>query len=268
MTLTRTDLWNETADRLAAAYHTREAIAPISEDASLSIDDAYQIQLAQVKRWREEGDAVVGYKVGLTSRAMQRQLGVNQPDFGHLMTRHMLADHELVNIDGFLQPKVEPEIAFVLGADLAGPGLTVVETLRAVDYVVPALEIIDSRIRDWKIGIVDTVADNASCGAIVVGTVPTKPGALDLARLGCVLEVGGDIVDTGAGGAVLGSPVHALVWLANTLGRQGVAFRAGDVVLSGSVTAAHPVVSGSVVSARFAELGSVTATFRSSTADN
>ncbi|GAB2459103.1 2-keto-4-pentenoate hydratase [Xylanimonas ulmi] len=257
-----TDLCRSIADRLLAAYESRRPIDPISADAGLSVTDAYAIQLAQVESWRAAGRVVAGYKVGLTSRAMQRQLGVSQPDFGHLMGDQVHSDSQPLDHVRYLQPKVEPEIAFVLGADLAGPGVNVAQALRAVDFVLPALEVIDSRITDWRIGFIDTVADNASGAGVVLGSRPVRVDALDLALSGCVMELDGAVVATGAGGAVLGSPVNALVWLVNTLGERGVAFRAGDVVLPGSVTAAVPVAAGSVARARFGGLGQVTTVFR------
>ncbi|QAY62206.1 2-keto-4-pentenoate hydratase [Xylanimonas allomyrinae] len=258
---TSAELRRSIADRLLAAYESRQPIDPISSDAKLTAADAYAIQLDQVTSWTGAGRTVAGYKVGLTSRAMQRQLGVTQPDFGHVMRDQVHLDHEPLDRARYIQPKVEPEIAFVLGSDLAGPGVNVAQALRAVDFVLPALELIDSRITDWKIGYVDTVADNASGAGVVLGSRPVRVDALDLALSGCVLEVGGLVAATGAGGAVLGSPVNALVWLANTLGERGVTFRAGDVVLSGSVTAAVTVEAGTVARARFGGIGQVTTVF-------
>jgi len=250
------------ASQLLAAYRTKQAVAPLSErDPDLTIDDAYEIQLAQVATWLADGAVVKGYKVGLTSQAMQRQLGVDQPDFGHLTASMFHLEHNPIDTAAFLQPKVEPEIAFVLGRDLAGPGVTVPEAIRAVDFVLPALELIDSRIADWRIGIVDTVADNASSAGLILGSKPTRIDTVDLARVGCNLVQDGEVVATGAGAAVLGSPINALVWLTNTLGERGIAFRAGQVILPGSVTASYAVRSGSVVAAEFAGLGSVTAVF-------
>jgi 2-keto-4-pentenoate hydratase len=227
----------------------------------MTLDDAYAIQLAQVKVWCGEGAVVKGHKVGLTSAAMQRQLGVDQPDYGHLTDGMFHVDSVPINAGGFLQPRIEPEIAFVLGRPLAGPGVTAAEAVAAVEFVLPALEIIDSRIRDWRITLRDTVADNASSGGVVLGTRPTALHAIDLRLTGCLLHRDGELVQTGAAGAVLGSPLNALVWLANVLGAQGVQLEAGHVVLPGSVTAAVPVVAGDVVTATFAGLGSVTATF-------
>ena len=250
------------AQELLEAYRTKRAVAPLSErDPGLTLDDAYAIQLDQVAQWQADGDTVKGYKVGLTSQAMQRQLGVTTPDFGHLTTSMFHLDRNPIATATFLQPKVEPEIAFVLGRDLAGPGVTVAEAIRAVDFVLPALELIDSRIENWRIGLIDTVADNASSGGLVLGSTPTRLDAVDLAAVGCNLRLDGQVIATGAGSAVLGSPINALVWLTNTLGRRGIAFQAGQVILPGSVTAAYPVKAGSVVTAEFAGLGTATAVF-------
>jgi 2-keto-4-pentenoate hydratase len=250
------------AKELLAARRSREPIPPLSRShPGLTVDDAYAIQLAQVRVWTEEGQPVQGHKVGLTSAAMQRQLGVDQPDYGHLMGGMFHLEGLPIALDAFISPKVEPEIAFVLKRPLSGPGVNAAQALSAVDYVLPAIEIIDSRIRDWKIGLVDTVADNASSGGVVLGSRPIPVGAVDLRLAGCVLSRRGMVVGTGAGGAVLGSPLNALVWLANTVGRLGVTLAAGHVVLPGSVCAAVPVAAGDCVTATFGGLGSVTARF-------
>ncbi|MDR0990821.1 MAG: fumarylacetoacetate hydrolase family protein [Propionibacteriaceae bacterium] len=250
------------AEELLTAYRTKQAIAPLSErDASLTIDDAYDIQLAQVAAWTAAGATIKGYKVGLTSQAMRQQLGVDQPDFGHLTESMFYPEHSPIDTAIFLQPKIEPEVAFVLGRPLSGPGVNVADAIRAVDFVLPAIELIDSRVANWRIGIVDTVADNASSGGLVLGSNPTRLEDVDLARVGCNLMIDSTLIASGANSAVLGSPINALVWLANTLGQRGIAFQPGDVILPGSVTAAYPVQSGSVVAAEFAGLGSVTAVF-------
>jgi 2-keto-4-pentenoate hydratase len=250
------------AAELLQAHRHRKPIDPVTQThPEFTLDDAYAVQLAQVRTWIADGHEVQGHKVGLTSAAMQRQLKVDQPDFGHLLDSMFHLDGLPIVADQFISPRAEPEIAFVLKRPLAGPGVNVARALSAVDYVLPALEIIDSRIRDWKIGLIDTVADNASSGGVVLGSRPTRVDAVDLRLSGCVLTRGGDVVGTGAGGAVLGSPVNALVWLANTLGRYGVTLEAGQVVLPGAVTAAVPVVAGDVVTATFHGLGGVTARF-------
>jgi len=166
-----------------------------------------------------------------------------------------------IDVSAFLQPKVEPEVAFVLGSDLAGPGVNAADAMRAVDFVVPSLELIDSRVKDWRIGIVDTIADNASSAGVILGSTKTSLKKVDPARVECRLRMDKELVATGFGSAVLGSPINALVWLANTLGARGISFRPGDVILPGSITPAQPVRSGSVAVAEFSTLGTVTAIF-------
>ena len=252
----------EAADLLLSAYQTRTPVEPLTERYDgLSLADAYEIQLLQVRRRVSAGARVKGHKVGLTSAAMQRQLGVGQPDYGHLLDDMFWLEHRPIPVPGFLQPRVEPEMAFVLRSPLCGPGVTAADAVAAVDFVLPALEIIDSRITDWKIGLLDTVADNASSGGVVLGSTPAPLSAVDLRLCGCTLHVGGELVATGAGGAVLGSPLTALVWLANTVGSRGIVLEAGHVVLPGSCTASVPVAEGCTVTATFAGLGSVTARF-------
>jgi 2-keto-4-pentenoate hydratase len=250
------------AAALLKAQQHRKPIDPITQThPGLTVGDAYAVQLEQVRVRTGEGRRVQGHKVGLTSAAMRRQLNVDQPDFGHLLDDMFHLDGLPIDVDGFISPRAEPEIAFVLKRPLTGPGINVAQALSAVDYVLPAIEIIDSRIRDWKIGLVDTVADNASSGGVVLGSRPSRVDAVDLRLSGCMLTRRGAVVGTGAGGAVLGSPVTALVWLANTVGRYGVGLDAGHVILPGAVSAAVPVAAGDVVTATFHGLGSVSARF-------
>ncbi len=252
----------EIAETLLGAYSSLKPVEPLTETyEGLTLEDAYEIQLVQVRRWLATGAQVKGHKVGLTSAAMQRQLGVRQPDYGHLLDNMFWLEHEPIPVSRFLQPRVEPETAFVLASPLRGPGVTVAEAIGAVGYVLPALELIDSRIRDWKIGLADTIADNASSGGVVLGSTPVPLSGIDLRLAGCTLHKNGELAGTGAGGAVLGSPLTALVWLANTVGARGVALAAGQVILPGSVTASIPVSAGDSVTATFAGLGSVTARF-------
>jgi 2-keto-4-pentenoate hydratase len=217
--------------------------------------------MLQVARWADAGARVKGHKVGLTSAVMQRQFGVSQPDFGHLLDGMFYSEHEPVPLSRFLQPRAEPETAFVLARTLRGPGVTVAEAIASVGFVLPALELIDSRIRDWKISLADTIADNASSGGLVLGSTPVPLSAVDLRLAGCNLHKNGELAGTGAGGAVLGSPLSALMWLANTVGARGVALEEGQVILPGSITASVPVGPGDTVTATFAGLGSVTARF-------
>lgn len=249
------------ADDLAQAYETHVPIDPPSRTTTLSVEDAYAVQSVQIERRVTSGARVRGHKVGLTSRAMQQMFGVDQPDYGHLLDTMFLPPGESVAISQFLQVRVEPEIAFVLGRDLRGPGVTLADALRSVDFAVAALELIDSRIRDWQITLVDTIADNASSGAVVLGSRPVLLHQLEPRLVGCNLYRNGSLMATGAGGAVLGDPIAALVWLANTLGALGVTLEAGEVVLPGSCTPAVPASAGDTVHADFAGLGPVSVCF-------
>ncbi len=250
------------AERLLSAYTDRAPIPRITaEQPGLTIDDAYAIQQQQVSAWMQAGDHVRGHKVGLTSKAMQSQLGVDCPDYGRLTASMFLPEGAPIPVDRFLQPRVEPEIAFVMGRRLAGPGVTVADAARAVDVVMPALEIIDSRIRDWDIRLIDTIADNASSGGVVLGGTARRLDELDLRLMGVLVHRNGELVATGAGAAVLGSPLNALAWLANVLGARGVAIEEGDTVIPGSMTSALPVRAGDSFHVEFAALGSVTAHF-------
>ncbi|MEU8244640.1 fumarylacetoacetate hydrolase family protein [Nonomuraea sp. NPDC048916] len=250
------------AGLLLDAYASGKPIEPLSETfQDLTLEDAYAIQLLQIRSRLDGGATIKGHKVGLTSVAMQRQMGVDQPDYGHLLDDMFHSEYEPIPIGAYLQPRVEPEIAFVLRSPLRGPGVTTAQAAAAVDFVLPAIELIDSRIRDWRIGLLDTIADNASSGGVVLGRNPTPLSEVDLRLSGCTVHVNSRLAATGAGGAVLGSPLNSLVWLANTVGALGVTLEAGHVILPGSVTAAIPVAASDVVSVRFAGLGSVSARF-------
>ncbi len=253
---------DEAAAALAGAYVTGKPVPPLTQTyGDLTLEDAYAVQLRQVERFVAAGRTVKGHKVGLTSAAMQRLLGVHEPDYGHLLDDFFYLEHEPIPVERFLQPRIEPEVAFVLKRALRGPGVTAHEALAAVDFVLPALEIVDSRIENWRIALLDTIADNASSGAVVLGSTPTQVHEMDLRLVGAVMTRNGVVVGTGAGGAVLGSPLGTLVWLANTLGARGVTLEAGHVILPGSVCAMVPVEAGDSVTATFAGLGSVTACF-------
>ena len=250
----------EAAEELLSAYGTRIPVEPLTgKYQDLTPGDAYQIQLLQIEQRVAAGATVKGHKVGLTSAVMQRQMGVSQPDYGHLLDDMFWLEHQAIPASRFLQPRFEPEIALVLERPLRGPGVTVGEAVAAVGFVLPALELIDSRIRDWKISLVDTIADNASSGGVVLGSTPVPLTEIDTRLAGCNLRRNGKLAGTGAGGAVLGSPVSSLVWLANTVGVHGITLEAGHVVLPGSITAAIPAGPGDTVTATFAGLGSVTA---------
>ncbi|MEU7932431.1 2-keto-4-pentenoate hydratase [Micromonospora echinofusca] len=225
------------------------------------VDTAYLVQLLQVRRWLDAGHRRVGAKVGLTSRAVQESFGVFEPDFGVLLDDMAVPDGAEVDLDRLLQPRVEAEVAFVLGADLPDERITSVDVIRAVDHVLPAIEIVDSRVAGWDISIVDTVADNASSGLFVLGTSPRRLAEVDLRLCGMVLELAGEPVSVGAGAACLGHPLHAVQWLAQTLARSGDPLRGGDVVLSGALGPMVPVTPGAAYEARISGLGSVRTCF-------
>lgn len=228
------------------------------------VTSAYVVQQLQVRQWLQRGHRRVGAKIGLTSRAVQESFGVYQPDFGVLLDSMAVPDGAEVGLDRLLQPRVEAEVAFVLGADLPDERVTTADLTRAVDHVLPAIEIVDSRVAGWDISIVDTVADNASSGLFVLGTTPRRLTDVDLRLCGMVLEHAGEPVSVGAGAACLGNPLHALEWLARTMARSGDPLRAGDVVLSGALGPMVPVTPGAAYEARISGLGSVRTCFSSS----
>jgi 2-oxopent-4-enoate/cis-2-oxohex-4-enoate hydratase len=249
-------------DALYQAWQQREPLEPLTNrESEISIDDAYRIQLRFVQRRLDAGETVVGKKIGVTSQVVMDMLGVNQPDFGHLLSGMAFSEGEAISTAGLIAPRAESEVAFILGRDLQGPGVTAADVLRATDCVMPCFEIVDSRIRDWKITIHDTIADNASCGVFTLGGTRRSPRDLDLALAGMVLEKNGEIVSTTAGASVQGSPVNAVAWLANTLGRLGITLKAGDVILSGSQSPLVPVKAGDSLHCSVGGLGSTSVRF-------
>ena len=232
-------------DELYHALQRRQVVEPLSTRyPAISIDDAYAIQQHLLARRLAAGERVIGKKIGVTSQAVMDMLGVFQPDFGWLTDDMAYNEGEPVPANRLIQPKAEGEIAFVLKQKLQGPGVSAAQVLAATEGVMACFEIVDSRIRDWQIQIEDTVADNASCGAFVLGDRLVDPRSVDLGTCGMVLEKNGEIVATGAGAAALGHPANAVAWLANTLGMHGIALEAGEVVLSGSLAAMVPVQAG------------------------
>jgi 2-oxopent-4-enoate/cis-2-oxohex-4-enoate hydratase len=234
-------------DELFEALRSRRTLVPLTErHPAITVDDAYRISLRFLARREAGGERVIGKKIGVTSRAVQEMLGVFQPDFGFLTDRMQVADGSTVSQAGagLIQPRAEGEIAFMLKSDLAGPGVTREQVLESTAWVAPCFEIVDSRIRDWKIRIPDTVADNASCGVFVVGAQRTEPRALDLAAASMRMWKNGAPCGSGTGAAVQGHPAEAVAWLANTLGAFGIPFRAGELILSGSLAALVPAAAG------------------------
>lgn len=250
------------ADELWRAETDSAPIAPVStRHPGADIDDAYRIQLEGIRLRVAAGDVVRGHKVGLTARVMQEQFGVDRPDFGHLLGSMFHPEGDPLLIDSLIAPRVEPELAFVLGAPLQGPGVTVADVLAATAFLLPALEIIDSRIQDWEINIVDTVADNASSARVVLGGTRTPIEDVDPRLVGVVLRRNGEIVQTGASGAVLGNPAQAVAWLANTIAGHGGSLKPGDLIMPGTCTRAVEMHPGDTVRADFELLGHVGISF-------
>lgn len=252
----------ELADRLWQAAADRTAIDPISEaEPELTIDDAYAIQTRNVERRLAAGRVICGRKVGLTSRPMQEFLRVFEPTFGVLLDDMFADDGDEIALEELIQPRVEAEIAFVMRRDLAGPGITTTNALTAIAGALPAIEVGDSRIADWRIRLVDTVADNASSARLVLGGKLTAVTDIDLSVVGMVISRNGALLHTGAGAAVLGNPARCVAWLANKLAVFGTGLRKDDVVLSGALHRMVPVLPGDVFRAEFGHLGAVTTHF-------
>lgn len=250
-------------DTLYECLKNRTTIDPITDqEPGITIEDAYHISLHLLQRRLEDGEKVIGKKIGITSKAVQNMLGVHQPDFGFL-TDTMVCENggEIAISKEMIQAKAEGEIAFILKHDLEGPGVTNADVLRATECVMPCFEIVDSRITDWKIKIQDTVADNASCGMFVLGDNKVSPNKVDLASCVMVHEKNGEMIATGTGAAALGSPVNCVAWLANTLGQHGIKLEAGEVILSGSLVPLHAVVAGDVMNLSVGGIGNASVRF-------
>ncbi|MCG7870264.1 MAG: 2-oxopent-4-enoate hydratase [gamma proteobacterium symbiont of Stewartia floridana] len=254
---------NELGDELYQALSQRQMIDPLTDrEPEITIEDAYHVSLRMVNRRVENGESIIGKKIGVTSQAVQNMLNVHQPDFGYLTDRMVYGNGDEMPIsEQLIQPRAEGEIAFMLKRDLIGPGVSNADVLRATEAVIPCFEIVDSRIRDWKIKIQDTVADNASCGLFVLGDKAVDPRKVDLATAGMVVEKNGELLSTGAGAAALGSPVNCVAWLANTLGSFGIPLKAGEVILSGSLVPLEPVVAGDFMRVEIGGIGSASVRF-------
>ncbi|WP_232698299.1 2-keto-4-pentenoate hydratase [Brevibacillus daliensis] len=257
------NLIEEIATELLEAEESKQAILPLTgRYEELTVEDSYAIQLHVIEQKLKSGRTIIGKKVGLTSKAMQQMLGVNEPDYGHLLDDMKVEDSQTVSVDRFLSPRVEAEIGFVLKDDLVGPNVTFLDVLMATDYVLPTIEIIDSRIADWKIKLVDTVADNGSSAMVVVGDKKTSIAGLDLRTVGMNFFKNGQQIATGAGAAALGHPAHAVAWLANKLHEFGITLKAGEIILPGALSKAEDVCSGDTITADFGVLGTVSVEFK------
>ena len=229
----------------------------------MDIDDAYAIQLEAIGSRRAAGAALRGHKIGLTYKAMQASAGIAEPDFGHLLDDMFYADGDTLPISKFIIPRIEVELAFVLGSPLKGPGVTVYDVLRATEYVTPALELIDGRSQ-YPRTIVDNIADNAACGAVILGGRPVKPHEVDLRWIGAMLYRNAQIEETGLAAGVMGHPAMGIVWLANRLAQFDTALEAGHVVLAGSFTRPVAAKAGDTFHVDYGPLGSVACSFSAS----
>ena len=251
-------------DQLYDAWRSRRTVTPLIErEPEITLADAYAVQSRFVGRRIDAGESIIGKKIGITSKAIQDFLGVYEPDFGQLTSAMQSDEDRGIDLDQLIQPRAEAELAFVLKEDLIGPGITASDVIRATDYVSPCFEVVDSRVRDWRLKIQDTVADNASCGTFVLGQSRGDPRQLDITMAGMTVYKNGTLFNTGVGAAVQGSPVNAVVWLANTLGKLGLPFLAGEIILSGAQSAVVPVVAGDELVCTIGGLGSCTARFHS-----
>lgn len=248
----------ELAERLAEAEFGRRPIPPLPE---LDVVDAYEIQLLNIRRRVADGARIVGHKVGLSSLAMQKMMGVDEPDYGHLLADMEVKEDVPVESARFCFPRVEVEVAFLLGADLPGEECTVDDVLAGTEFVAPSIELIDSRIENWQIGLSDTIADNASSAGFVLGKERVRPPDIDLLTIDAVLRRNGDVVAEGRSDAVLGNPVTAVSWLARKVAGFGVRLKKGDIVLPGSCTRAIDAHAGDTFVAEFVGLGTVSLQF-------
>ena len=250
------------AKHLNNAWKNGEGVQPLTVlDSELTIDEAYHVQLHMIQENVKNGQTITGKKIGLTSLAMQKMLGVDEPDYGHLLNQMEIENGGIISFKDVLQPKVEGELAFILKEDLVGPNVTTWDVLQATDAVVPALEIVDSRIKDWKITLADTVADNASSGLYVLGGRPKKLADIDIKQIGMSFHKNNVLQNTGVGAAALGNPAKCVAWLANKLSTYDITLKAGEIILSGALSAAVEAEPGDEFSAKFAEFGEVRVSF-------
>lgn len=254
--------YHELADQLWEAEENRTQIQRLTDRfPEMTVADAYRIQLVNVERRLKNGQRLIGMKIGLTSQGMQKLLNVDVPDYGHLFDGMLLTDGQVCHVSRLIQPKVEGELSFCLSKTLKGPGVTVADVYGAVRYVAPSIEIVDSRIQDWKVKLQDTVADNGSSARLMMGARMTPIEQVDMRLTGMTLEKNGELVNSGTTAEVWGNPAAAVACLANMLAEFGIELKAGSVVMAGALTAAVPVEAGDVVTASFQGMGSVTVKF-------
>lgn len=254
--------YKKLAEELRNAEKNGVQIAPLTDAyPEMTVEDAYRIQLENAAARIQDGEKLIGMKIGLTSQAMQKLLNVDRPDYGHLFKDMLLTDGEVCHVSGLIQPRAEGEVSFCLNKTLKGPGVTVADVYDAVKYVVPSIEIVDSRIRDWKIKLQDTIADNGSSAMLMIGSGMTPIEKVDMRLTGMTLEKNGELMSSGTTAEVWGNPAAAVACLANMLADFDMELKAGSIVMAGALTAMVPVEAGDVVTASFHGMGSVTVRF-------
>lgn len=254
----------ELADQLYEAENSQVSMRPLRElYPEISIPDAYHVQLYNIDRQVQQGKEIVGKKIGLTSKPMQELAGVDEPDYGHLLENMVIAqENPVIPMAEVLWPRVEGELAFILKEDLTGPHVTVEKVLAATEFIIPAIEIVDSRIENWDIKIEDTVGDNGSSAYYILGENRLRPDEID--RIGIEMELyqNGELINKGTGADVLGDPAYCVAWLANKLYEYDISLKKGEVILSGALTRALDAKAGDTFTCRFTEgLGEVTINF-------
>lgn len=250
-------MYKSLAQKLVDAEMNRQEVVKLTtEYPELTVEDGYRIQEELVALKLQQGHRIFAAKMGLTSQAKMKQMNVHEPIRGYIFD-YMAIEDGILHLNQLIHPKVEAEIAFVLGQDLEGPGITGAHVLAATKYVVPALEIIDSRYEHFQFTLPDVIADNTSSARVLIGSAWRKPDELELDLVGVTLSINGQLKDLGAGAAVLGHPAHAVAVLANMLARNGRKLRKGELILSGGITGSHPLQEGDVVSAKWGGMGSI-----------
>ncbi len=266
-TLTKTQIQAQ-AKRHHDAEKARQQIKPVTiEHPDMTIEDAYAIQTAWKAIKLQEGRKIVGHKIGLTSRVMQRAMNINESDFGFLLDDMVFADGSTIPTSDFLDPRIEVELAFILKKDISGPNVSIFDVLNATDYVIPALELIAARSfrvdpeTGYKRSVKDTISDNAANGGIIMGGRAMKPDAIDMRWVGALLYKNGVIEESGVAAAVLNHPANGIAWLAKKYADFGLSLKAGEVILAGSFTSPIKVKSGDTIHADFKEMGSISCFF-------
>jgi 2-oxopent-4-enoate hydratase len=261
MPLTKEQIEHISGELIEAERTSKSIVALTERFSDVSYEDAYAIQLKTFDTRVKAGAVIVGKKIGLTSKAMQDQFKIREPDYGMITNRMVIREGQPIPVSSLILPRLEPEIAFLLKEDLKGPGINVANVIEATEGVLPAFEVIDSRYKDWKITVKDSISDNASAASMILGGKLTPIKDIDLRLIGLVMEKNRAVVSTAAGAAVLGNPAESVAWLANKLTEYGITLKKGEFVMSGSLVSAVPVEAGASLRATFDRLGSVSVRF-------